>query len=112
MTEIERRAVPGYPNYSVTRDGRIWTERRERVKGGWMKLSTHKSGYPFTMGRVGGRQVALYPHRLVALAWIGPQPDGMEVCHNDGNPANNEVSNLRWDTHSENMKDVRRHGRR
>lgn len=36
----------------------------------------------------------------------------MEVCHNDGNPANNHVSNLRWDTHSENMKDSFRQGRK
>ena len=76
-----------------------------------MKLSTHKSGYPFTMGRVGGKQVPLYSHRLVALAWIGPQPEGMEVCHDDGDPTNNHVSNLRWDTHQANASDMVRHGR-
>lgn len=108
----DRRPVPGYPNYSVTRDGRIWTERRPRVRGGWMKLSRHKGGYLFTMVRVDGRSVPLYAHVAVALAWVGPKPDGMEVCHGDGDPANNRADNLRWDTRAANIEDAFRHGRR
>lgn len=50
-------------------------------------------------------------HSLVLTAFVGPCPDGMEGCHNDGDPANNRVTNLRWDTHTENMRDVLRHGR-
>lgn len=49
-------------------------------------------------------------HQLVLETFVGPAPEGMEACHNDGNPANNWVSNLRWDTHSGNMMDRRRHG--
>lgn len=49
-------------------------------------------------------------HRLVAEAFIGPCPEGMEVCHNDGNASHNHVSNLRWDTHLENVQDTLRHG--
>ena len=45
-------------------------------------------------------------HVLVLLAFIGPCPEGMEGCHYpDTNKANNRLSNLRWDTHAENMKD-------
>ena len=105
------RDVPGYPNYGVTKDGRIWTNARPRVRGGWMKLSVHSGGYLFTMGRIDGKQVALYSHQLVALAWIGPRPDGMHVCHWDGDPQNNNVENLRYDTPSGNAMDTIRHGR-
>lgn len=44
-------------------------------------------------------------HRLVALAFIpNPNPEiYIEVNHIDGNPENNEVSNLEWVTKSENM---------
>jgi len=35
----------------------------------------------------------------------------MECCHEDGNPANNRLDNLRWDTHSANCKEKQRHGR-
>lgn len=44
------------------------------------------------------------------LAFVGPCPDGMEVCHNDGNPENNRVENLRYGTRSDNMRDKRKHG--
>lgn len=107
---IAIRPIPGRPSYWVSECGRIYTEPRPRVRGGWMKLSIHDGGYPFTMGRVGGRPVSLYAHRCVALAWIGPQPEGMEVCHNDSNPLNSHASNLRWDTHRGNMADAARLG--
>lgn len=51
-----------------------------------------------------------FVHRLVLLAFVGPQPVGMQGCHNDGNPQNNFLSNLRWDTCSNNNLDKQRHG--
>lgn len=45
---------------------------------------------------------------LVAEAFFGPRRDGLIVCHYDGNPENNYVENLRWDTLSANrLDDVR-----
>lgn len=49
-------------------------------------------------------------HCLVAEAFLGPKPRGLEVCHNDGNCLNNRIENLRYDTRSENIKDRYRHG--
>lgn len=49
-------------------------------------------------------------HIMVLEAFVGPRPDGMEGCHNDGNAGNNYVENLRWDTHSANELDKRLHG--
>jgi len=51
-----------------------------------------------------------YVHRLVLEAFVGSCPPGMESCHNDGDPANNFVGNLRYDTHSNNNLDKRKHG--
>jgi hypothetical protein len=50
-------------------------------------------------------------HRLVLTLFVGPCPEGMEGCHNDGNHANNSVDNLRWDTPQANWADRKRHGR-
>lgn len=47
---------------------------------------------------------------LVAEAFIGPRPDGMMLCHSNGDPADNRVSNLRFDTQSANTLDAVRHG--
>ena len=64
-------------------------------------------------------QVALYRdkkpnrklvHRIVLETFIGPCPEGMETCHGDGNPAHNWLSNLRWGTQGDNMRDRVRHG--
>lgn len=49
-------------------------------------------------------------HRLVLEAFVGPCPAGMEGCHNDGNPANNHLGNLRWDTPKANNLDKNIHG--
>lgn len=53
-----------------------------------------------------------YLHTLVLEAFVGPRPtEGRwEACHNDGNPLNNALSNLRWDTASANQRDRRAHG--
>lgn len=44
-------------------------------------------------------------HTLVLLAFVGPRPDGMECCHWNGDPTDNRLQNLRWDTSSNNKKD-------
>lgn len=46
-----------------------------------------------------------FVHRLVLLAFVGPCPEGMEVCHNDSDPTNNRLDNLRYDTRSGNKVD-------
>jgi hypothetical protein len=50
------------------------------------------------------------PHRLVALAFIGPCPDGQEVNHKNGIKTDNSVSNLEYVTPRENAKHARRMG--
>ena len=49
-------------------------------------------------------------HQLVLLTWVGPPPPDQEGCHGDGNPLNNCIDNLRWDTRPNNHADKKRHG--
>lgn len=49
-------------------------------------------------------------HRLVALAFISNPHNLSDVAHCDGDPSNNNVSNLRWATHRDNQMDMRAHG--
>jgi hypothetical protein len=51
-----------------------------------------------------------YVHRLILEAFVGPRPEGMEACHNDGDKTNNHWNNLRWDTHKNNLADRKLHG--
>lgn len=50
------------------------------------------------------KQTKKYVHRLVAETFIENPSDLPEVDHKDRNKSNNEVTNLRWVTHKENME--------
>lgn len=43
-------------------------------------------------------------HRVVWELNHGPIPKGMEIDHEDGNPLNNKLSNLRLSTHRQNIQ--------
>lgn len=103
--------VVGYEGlYEVSDHGRVRSLDRGSRKGRVLSLrvtgSGHKTVALYLLGKPTGKNV----HRLVLIAFVGPCPQGMEACHNDGNPANNHLSNLRWDTHKSNMEDKVKHG--
>lgn len=60
---------------------------------------------------VDGKRITVGVHRLVLFAFTGPPPTGTEACHNNGDAGDNAPANLRWDTHLENNRDRKRHGR-
>jgi DNA-directed RNA polymerase subunit RPC12/RpoP len=49
-------------------------------------------------------------NRLVAAAFIGPCPEGREVCHKNGDSLDNWLGNLYYGTPSQNTLDRVRHG--
>lgn len=53
--------------------------------------------------RIGKRRSFLV-HRLVAEAFLGPCPEGLEVNHKDRNRQNNVLTNLEYTTRLENMR--------
>lgn len=75
-----------------------------------MRLSP-RSGYPSTTLYRDGVKIRLSVHRLVVEAFVGPIPNGMCVCHVDGDRTNNRATNLRIDTHAANSADMIGHGR-
>jgi hypothetical protein len=56
------------------------------------------------------RRNQYFVHKLVLEAFVGKAPANMEACHNDGDRLNCSLSNLRWDTRSNNHKDKIKHG--
>ncbi len=57
-----------------------------------------------------GRRPTFSVHRLM-LETFTPQPDlSLECRHIDGNASNNHLSNIRWGTHKENVRDKIFHG--
>lgn len=71
---------------------------------------------PWQSGRYGHLKVQIedgrrrFVHQLVAESFLGERPDGADVRHLNGNPADNRVENLTYGTRSENVLDSVRHG--
>lgn len=116
------REVPGHPAYRVTPDGKVWTcfslggKGRRRITSEWrekLPMVTKKGHLRVELHSLaaGVKIRKFHVHVLVLELFVGACPDGMECCHEDGNPANNDVGNLRWDTPQANWKDRKRHGR-
>lgn len=109
------REHPVWTDYIVSNEGDIWSKPRIKAFGRTKKkyggafLKHHVERYKTRVMICGRGNVSV--GRMVAETFIGPCPSGMEVCHNDGDPNNNKVSNLRWDTHFENIQDAVRQGR-
>lgn len=112
MTGVEEwRAVVGFEGaYEVSNLGRVRSIDREiphnggrglrRLRGKVLSPSPNGPyGYLSVMLGAGCRR---YVHRLVAAAFIGPV-EGMDVDHDDTNPANNAVTNLAIMPHVDNM---------
>ena len=75
-----------------------------------LRPTPNGNGYPMVWLCVEKERIPTLMHTLVLEAFVGPRPAGMECCHADGDPANNMLTNLRWDTHSANLRDAVTHG--
>ena len=101
---------PDFPNYLVTKDGKVWSKKRTTTKGGWLSPGTSDLGYLQVVLCEKGQTHNRFVHRLVLETYVGPCPEGMVTRHLDGNPANNKLSNVCWGTQSENILDAVRQG--
>lgn len=115
----EWRPVDKYEGYySVSSWGRVRSESREVAvrNGGSMirKQGIRKPflnfGYQRVCLHMKGKRTNHFVHVLVARAFIGPCPTGMECAHDDGVRANAFLSNLRYDTKAGNQADRLKHG--
>lgn len=110
------RPIPDAPGYRITDVGVVWSNRPRNGRGGPISWHVMKPRKPNRDGhiritlKVDGKKRHPYVHQLVLRAFVGPCPPGLETCHNDGNPANNSIKNLRYGTKKENSADSKRHG--
>jgi hypothetical protein len=93
------RAVPDTDGrYEVSDLGRV----RRRTADGTIPILPHRYGPGYLGVTVASR--SRYVHELVALAFLGPRPDGYEVDHVDGHRQNNKATNLEWVTPGQNQR--------
>lgn len=112
--------IPGYVGtYQVSDMGRVRSLDREIMRrngrpqwwaGRLLKPGYGNRGHPWVNLCIEGKPKSVYVHALVLLAFVGPRPEGLQCCHNDGNPLNNVPDNLRYDTIVANRQDSIKHG--
>lgn len=98
--------VRSLPRTVARTDGHV-----QGVPGRVLKPYALPSGHQVVTLWRGNERAKCLVHRLVALAFIGQPEPGQEVCHTNGDPADNHVTNLRWGTRSENVLDEVHAGR-
>lgn len=94
------RAIEYSNGKTVFTKGKIIKQNKDKHDRLRLRLSKNNKGKNY------------FVHTLVALAFIGDRPDGYVVAHCDGNNNNNKLSNLRYDTITENAIDMYRHGKK
>lgn len=97
MIEEIWKPIKGFEGaYEVSTLGRVKSLKRKEAK---ILCACCRNGYLSV--HLEDKYYAI--HRLVGLAFV-PNPENKpEIDHIDGNRSNNEVGNLRWCTHRENI---------
>jgi len=108
MTEVWL-PIANHTDYQVSNLGQV----RSNKYGVWRLLTPRRK-------RRGYLNVALCKkghasnhdiHTLVLTTFVGPRPEGLVCCHLDSDPSNNCVTNLEWNTQSENNRQCSQAGR-
>lgn len=115
MSKQRWRSIAGYEgHYEVSNHGQVRSlERRVRshddgrirVFKGRIIRPELRQGYHVVNLSKNGVTAKFYVHRLVLTAFRGEPEPGAECCHCNGIRDDNRLQNLRWDTHTANVRD-------
>lgn len=108
-TEVWRQ-IPSIPTHEVSNKGRV---RRLVDAGNWKAgkvLRHHADRDGYIRVKIAGSPRPVHP--LVCEAFNGPAPVGHICRHLNDIKTDLRPTNLAWGTHSQNLDDARRNGRR
>jgi len=109
------RPIPNWDNYFVSDKGRVLSTKQTKpkikaqTKRKYKKCKTERINYLIQLSS-NNKTKTYFVHRLVLEAFVGPCPVGCEASHLDGDSSNNNLENLKWETHKENMDRKKKHG--
>lgn len=118
---VEYIEIPGFPGYRAGSDGTIWTCWKSLrgvsewyESGSWALLKPERRREDlrgrYNLRSLDGKLVRKYGSYFVLLSFVGPKPDGCEVCHNNGDCTDDSANNLRCGTPQSNLEDKISHG--
>lgn len=111
------KRIEGFPDYEVSSEGQVRTYKSRNGRG--LSITPRISNQDKCKGKEywrvhlvnqEGLKKSRPVHLLVAIAFHGHCPEGMQCRHKDGNAENNAATNLIWGTVQENADDRILHG--
>jgi hypothetical protein len=105
LAALEWRPVPGFERYEVSEWGHV--RRGHNI----LKQTRQRYGHRcVTVYSAAGKQWRAGVHSLVAVAFLGPAPEGKPfACHKNGYADENYKDNIYWGSRQENVADMVRH---
>ena len=122
VTQEEWRDIPGFEGmFQVSSMGRV--KSLDRIVGGAGGRTRVFPGSMRSFGRAGagyrnvtlgknGRRRTFRLHRLVLSVFVGPCPEGFQGSHLNGDPGDNRLCNLKWESARDNHMRQWDHGTR
>ena len=105
----QAKQIEGYTDYWIFSDGMVWSNKLYRGKRGrflsqreFLNKKSNKLYKVVSLCNKESKSGNQFIHVLLAKAFLGPRPKGYLVDHEDGDSLNNQISNLRYGTSSQN----------
>ena len=94
--------IKDHPYYIIFETGKVFSLK----KNIFLKISLNKDGYKRVSLKENGKLKNMLLHRLLGLHFISNLENKPCIDHIDRNRQNNDLSNLRWATYSENSINI------
>jgi len=99
-------AISSEPNYEISKEGIIRVINTKKIKSQYVS----STGYYIISISHNNKSKPHRVHRLLAETFLKNPQNKPEINHKDGNKLNNNISNLEYCTHAENMKHAFKNG--
>lgn len=107
QTEIWK-PIEGSSRYEVSNQGNVRHVKHKKILKGGLPHNGYRQVNVYYDNN--GGKITKCIHQLVAAAFLGPKPEGVEISHKDNDKSNNRAGNLEeYITHEENVQSNRKH---
>lgn len=107
--EEQYKTIENFENYEISNFGNCRNKSTGQIlKPRPMKIGYNQFSLSYTTEDGKRKQINKYQHRLIAIYHIENLLNKPDIDHIDGNPTNNDISNLRWATKNENLSNQKK----